>query len=140
MNSASRWLLQVSKLKRIFTLKWGHEAVRGSKYKITNEGTSEQDSTHCSSFAIDAHPSSFKNYTSLSLQTPAQTLYFSQALLTRNLQPGFCSRLCWGRGVLTLRWLLPHRSPRTTSHSAVVQPLQSQRLNMDLSAGGFSKS
>ena len=29
-------------------VKWGHEAIRGYKYKITNERISEQDSTHCS--------------------------------------------------------------------------------------------
>lgn len=63
-------------------LKRGHEAIRGYKYKITSERTSEQDPTLCSSFAIDACPSSFKNYTSVSLQTSAQILYFSQALLT----------------------------------------------------------
>lgn len=121
-------------------LKCGHEAIRGFKYKITNERTSEQDSTHCFSFAIDARPSSFKNYSSLSLQTPAQTLYFSQALLTLNLQPSFCRRLCQGRGVVTWLWLLPHHSPGTTSRSVVVQTLKSQRLSTDPSAGGFSKS
>jgi len=35
-------------------LKWGGEAIRGYKHKITNEQTSEKASTHCSSFAIDA--------------------------------------------------------------------------------------
>lgn len=63
-------------------LKWGREAIRGYKYKITSEWTSQQDSTCRSSFAIDAHPSSFRNYISLSLQTPAQTTDFSQTILT----------------------------------------------------------
>lgn len=63
-------------------LKWGHEAIRGYKYKITSEWPSQQDSTCCSSFAIDVHPSSFRNSLSLSLQTPAQTVDFSQTILT----------------------------------------------------------
>lgn len=61
-------------------LEWGHEAIRGYKYKITNERTSETDSTHCPSFAIDARPSSFqKLYLVISADSSLDPIFFSSA-------------------------------------------------------------
>lgn len=105
---------------------------------ISHEQTTKHDST-LSSFAIDAHPSSLKIYALLSKQTPAQTLYFSSSASNIEFATQLLQQALLGQsgGYMAMASAIPLPQDH---HFVMVWTLKSQRLNMDLSAGGFSKS
>lgn len=122
-----------SKVKRIFMLKQGHEAIRRYKSKTTNKSRIQHTTPACLFIHTPGHSEIMCYLCKLQLRPYG----FLTSISYAGFAAGMCSRLYWGRGEVTWLWILPHHSPRITSRPVSVLILKSQRLSMDLSAGVF---